>query len=62
MLKFYFNLKQFWLKQNTEGIRLKDAVLVPIIVIGMILILCNLALWIVKPEQSWIGNFLFPFK
>ncbi len=55
-------LKNWWLKPNPEGVTMQDAVLIPVFTIGMMLIFMNLAFWLMKPEQAWIGEMLFPFK
>jgi len=60
--KFKQKLKDWWLEPNPEGVSMQDAVLVPVFAISMMLIFMNLAMWLVKPEQSWIGDLLFPFK
>jgi len=55
-------IKEWWLTPNDEGVSMQDAVLVPVFAIGIMLIFTNLCMWLVQPEQSWIGDFLFPFK
>ena len=53
---------KWWNEPNEEGVSTRDAVLVPTIMISMMLILINFSLWLMCPEQSWIGEMLFPFK
>jgi len=60
--KYKEKLKKWWLTPNPEGVSMQDAVLVPVTMISIMLILMNLAMWLMKPEQSWIGDLLFPFK
>ena len=55
-------IKRWWLQPNPEGVRNKDAVLIPLYMISLMLVLTNLGFWLAKPEQSWIGHLLFPFK
>lgn len=49
-----------WDEYNPEGVRGKDAFFMFCFVIGGFLLLTNLMLWLGKPEQSWIGDLLFP--
>ncbi len=48
-----------WLEPNPEGVRGKDATLIFCFGIVMFVGLSNLALWISKPEQAWIGDIIF---
>lgn len=55
-------IHNWWTKPNPEGVSTQDAVFMFCFVIGMFLVLTNLGLWLMKPEQEWIGHLLFPFK
>ena len=53
---------RFWNEPSPEGVSNKDGLMVTSIMIGMMLFFINLGLWCAKPEQSWIGELLFPMK
>lgn len=49
-----------WEEYNEEGMRGKDAFFMVLFIVGMFLTLTNLMLWMIKPEQEWIGKILYP--
>ena len=52
-----------WLNvPNEEGIDGKTCLIMMIMPVLMFLFFINLSLWMMKPEQEWIGRLLFPFK
>lgn len=53
-------IKHQWNTPNPEGVTGKDSFMAFWFVIIMFLILSNLIFWLDKPEQSWIGDLLFP--
>lgn len=61
-MKYKNKWDRFWNEPSPEGVSNKDGLLVSSTMIGMMLVFINLALWLAKPEQSWIGDFLFPLK
>ena len=60
--KFKNRWDRFWNEMNPEGVTNKDGIFMFIFVIGTTLFFSNLAMWLSKPEQSWIGDILFPMK
>ena len=61
-MKYKNKWDKFWNEPSPEGVSNKDGILVSFTALGMMVILINLSLWLSKPEQSWIGDILFPMK
>ena len=53
-------LLTWWLAPNPEGVRAKDAVLIPLIMLTLMVACMKFSMWLTAPEQHWIRELLMP--